>query len=126
MPRKKTLGLTDAELRVMNVLWDLGEATVADVKKALARHKLAYTTVLTTIQILEAKKYLSHTPAGRAYIYRPTVTRAHVRKAALRRFLATWFDASPKLLVANLLEEDDLDTKELEKTLKSMKRGSRK
>ncbi len=123
VPRKKTPGLTEAELRIMNILWELGEATVADVKKALAKHKLAYTTVMTMIQILEQKRYVTHTTAGRAFVYRPLVTRAQVRRAALTTFLATWFDASPNLLVANLLEEDDLDTRELEQTLKSVRRG---
>ena len=123
MPRKKTPGLTEAELRVMNVLWDLGEATVADVQKALSRHKLTYTTVLTMLQILESKNHVAHASVGRAYVYRPLVTRSKERRAALQRFLATWFDASPNLLVASLLDENDLDTEELKKELKS---GARK
>ncbi|HKO58006.1 MAG TPA: BlaI/MecI/CopY family transcriptional regulator [Thermoanaerobaculia bacterium] len=119
MPRKKTSGLTEAELRVMNVLWDAGEATVAQVQKALAAHRFAYTTVLTIIQILESKHYVGHRPAGRAYLYRPLVGRGQVRRAALQKFLSTWFDASPNALVLNLIDEDDLDADELEKALRS-------
>ncbi len=117
MPRKKTVGLTDAELRVMNVLWTLGEATVAEVKKALARHKLAYTTILTTIQILESKRYVGHRAGGRAYVFHPLVERAAMRQAALQKFLKTWFESSPQLLVTTLLEQNELDARELKNVL---------
>ena len=121
MPRKKTTGLTDAELRIMNVLWDAGEATVTDVQKALKKHRFAYTTILTLMQVLESKGYVDHTPAGRAYRYRPLIGREQMRRGALQRFLATWFDASANALVANLLDENELDPEELAKAVRRRK-----
>jgi predicted transcriptional regulator len=126
MPRKKTVGLTDAELRVMNMLWTLGEATVAEVQKALTGRELAYTTVLTTLQTLERKKYVTHKSIGRTYVYLPAVDRGEIRQHALRTFLATWFDASPKLLVANLLDEEELNVEEVEKELSAAARRRRR
>ena len=114
MPRPKTVGLTDAELRVMNVLWRLREATVADVQKALASRELAYTTVLT------------HESIGRTYVYSPAVDRRQLQRRALQTFLATWFDASPSLLVANLLDESELDVEELQKELTAVARRRRR
>jgi predicted transcriptional regulator len=126
MPRKKTVGLTDAELRVMNVLWSLGEGTVAEVQKALTARELAYTTVLTTLQTLERKQYVTHKSVGRTYVYLPAVDRGQIRQRALRTFLATWFDASPTLLVANLLDEAELNVEEVEKELSAAARRRRR
>lgn len=105
----------------MNVLWDAGEATVAEVQKALHSHRFAYTTILTLMQVLEGKGYVGHTPAGRAYRYRPLVAREKVRRGALQRFLATWFDDSANDLVANLLDENDLDPEQLEEVIRRRK-----
>jgi predicted transcriptional regulator len=126
MPRPKTVGLTDAELRVMNVLWRLREATVADVQKELASRELAYTTVLTTLQTLERKEYVTHNSIGRTYVYSPAVERRQLQRRALQTFLATWFDASPSLLVANLLDESELNVEELEKELSAAARRRRR
>ncbi|HEY0158515.1 MAG TPA: BlaI/MecI/CopY family transcriptional regulator [Thermoanaerobaculia bacterium] len=114
--------MTEAELRVMNVLWETGEATAAEVHRQLARHKLAPTTVQTMLQILETKEYVTHTTAGRAHVYRAAVTRAQMRRAALQKLLTTWFDASPSLLIANLVDEQQLDARELEDLVKASKR----
>ena len=122
MVRPRTSGLTQGEMRVMNVLWDAGQATVADVRHALAKQKLAYTTVLTTIRVLERKGFVRHETVGRAHVYAPVVTRAEMRRNALKQFLSTWFDASPNLLVTNLLDERELDSEEFEQLLAMVKR----
>ena len=78
MARKKSANLTDAELRLMDVVWEKGEATVSEVAEALPRELgLAYNTVLTTLRILEEKGFLRHTKAkeGRAFVYRAVVDR---------------------------------------------------
>ena len=70
MARKKSATLTEAELRLMDIVWEKGKATVGDVVEALpGRTPLAYNTVLTTMRILEQKGYLKHEENGRAYVY---------------------------------------------------------
>ena len=82
MARPKSPTLTEAELRLMDVLWKKEAATVSDVVAALpGKEPLAYSTVLTTLRILERKGYLSHEKEGRAYVYQPVVGREEAREA---------------------------------------------
>ena len=81
MARKQSPTLTDAELRPMEVLWQRGSATVAEVVEALPeRLGLSYSTVLTTLRILEQKGYVRHTKEGQAYVYHPVVNRSQAQK----------------------------------------------
>lgn len=116
MARKKSLNLTDAELRLMNVIWEKGSATVGEVAEALPQEPgLAYNTVLTTLRILEDKGYLCHTKAkeGRAFVYRAMVGRNEAGRNAVRYLVSRFFRNSPELLVLNLLEDENLDAGEL-------------
>jgi predicted transcriptional regulator len=114
--RKKSPTLTEAELRLMEVVWERGEATVADVVAALPkREALAYSTVLTTMRILEQKGYLAHRQEGRAFVYWPIVDRSQARRSAVRHLLASFFDGSPEQLVLNVIDEEKLDMAELER-----------
>ena len=116
MARKKSPNLTEAELRLMDVLWDKGEATVSEVAEALPRELgLAYNTVLTTLRILEEKGFLRHTKSreGRAFVYRAVVGRDEASRTALRYLVSRFFRNSPELLVLNLLEDEELSRKEL-------------
>jgi predicted transcriptional regulator len=126
MARPKSGTLTGAELRVMEVLWSRGSATVAEIQEALhkKRHELAYTTILTTLQTLETKGFVGHEASGRAYVYRPLAARQHSRRKAVQELLRRWFDGSPNALVLSLLEEEDLsddDREELRKLLRKKK-----
>ena len=115
MARKKSLNLTEAELRLMDVIWHKGSATVADVADALPKQLgLAYNTVLTTMRILEGKGYLKHTKPkeGRAFIYKPVVSRQDASRSAVRYLLSRFFGNSKEALVLNLLEDDDLSDNE--------------
>ena len=114
MARKKSPTLTEAELRVMDVLWELGRATVSDVVDALKRsHALAYNTVLTTLRILDTKGYVRHSKEGRAFVYSARVDRVTAQRSALRHIVSRFFDGSREDLVINLLDDDKLDAKEL-------------
>jgi len=125
VPRKKSAILTDAELRLMDVLWTLGSANTADVLKALpGDEQLAYTTVLTTLRILEEKGYLRHTKDGKSFVYHPVVDRASVRRSALRHMVSRFFQNSPELLVSNLIADEQLTPKHLQR-LKKMIEESR-
>ena len=116
MARKRSPQLTEAELRLMDVLWDRGSATVADVTEALPKDLgLAYNTVLTTMRILEDKGYLAHTKAdeGRAFVYRPVVGREEASRSAVRYLVTRFFRNSPELLVLNLLEDAQIGEAEM-------------
>ena len=106
------VAFTDRELDVMAVLWDLGPATVADVRDRLA-DPLAYTTVLTVLRTLEAKGHVGHVEEGRAHRYHALVDRDAAGRSALRRLLGTVFGGSPEALLPNLVEARDADAAEL-------------
>ncbi len=119
MPRKKSPTLTEAELRLMNVLWQRGEATVSEVVNALAKDsRLAYSSVLTTLRILERKGYVRHRKLGRAFVYQPLVAREDAQRSAVRFVVSRFFKNSPELLVLNVLENEELSSKELRKLRK--------
>ena len=102
----------------MTVLWRLRQATVADVVAALDGDTVSYSTVQTLLRILENKGYVAHRKSGRAFIYRPAVDQKQARRRALRHLLARLFDNSPSQLVLNLLEEENVDPREIERLRK--------
>ena len=119
MARRKTPNLTEGELRLMDVIWNKGQATVGDVAESLpADPPLAYTTVLTTLRILETKGYLRHTKKGRAFVYEPVVAREEASRKALRHLVNRFFGGSREQLVMNLLEEETIDRDEMRRIKK--------
>ena len=119
MARKKSPGLTDAELRVMDALWSGGSATVSDVLASLPRDiPLAYSTVLTTLRILERKGYLRHHKEGRAFVYQPVVAREQESEKAVTHLLRRFFGGSPELLMLKLVERRKITAQELERLRK--------
>jgi BlaI family transcriptional regulator, penicillinase repressor len=115
MPRKKSPTLTEAEYRLMQVLWARGESSVAEVVDTIGDPPLAYNTVLTTLRILEQKGYVRHTASGRAFIYRAVVARDEAQRSVVNHVLARFFDGSPRELVLNLLESEAVDARELDR-----------
>jgi len=115
MARSRSPALTDAEARVMAVLWDKkAVVTVADVVAALKRkHEVSYSTVQTILRILETKGYVTHEKVARAFTYRPVVDERQARRRALRHLASRLFDGSPSLLVLNVLDDEQLDPAEL-------------
>ena len=119
MPRSRSETLTDAELRLMEVLWRRGPSTVAEVAAALPKKpKLAYSSVLTTLRILEQKGYLQHEERGRAYVYDAVVGRDQARASTVRHLLKRFFDDSPGELLLNVIENEDLNEDELRRVRK--------
>lgn len=119
MARKKSSGLTDAELRVMDAVWSKGSATVSDVLAGLPRGiPLAYSTVLTTLRILEQKGYLKHHKEGRAFVYRPVVAREQESEKAITHLLRRFFEGSPELLMLKLVERHKITPEELQRLRK--------
>src|SRR5215469_8860269 len=118
MGRKKSPNLTEAELRLMDVLWRKGRATVADIAEELPKQLgLAYNTVLTTMRILEAKGFARHDKPkqGRAFIYRPVISREQASRSAVRLLLGRFFGNSAEALVLNLLQAEDFNEQERER-----------
>ena len=119
MPRSPSRTLTDAEHRIMEVIWRKGSATVADVTQEL-NDTFAYTTVLTVMRILRAKGYLACRKSGRAHVYSPKVDRDAAAKKAVRQLLTKFFAGSPGELVLSFLRDEELGPEELEKLKKKI------
>jgi predicted transcriptional regulator len=114
LPRRKSETLTEAELKLMEVLWEKGSATVQEVLDVLpGQPTLAYNTVLTTIRILENKGYVQHLKDGRAHVYTPVVKREEATRSEIRHLVGRFFQDSQDLLVINILEERGIDRDEL-------------
>jgi BlaI family transcriptional regulator, penicillinase repressor len=125
LARSKSATLTDAELRIMNVLWEKGSATVHEVLQAMpAKPALAYNSVLTIIRILEAKGYVKHVKDKRAHIYLPKVDRKDATRFEVRHLLGRFFGNSHESLVLNILEDQSIDADELAR-LRQLLEGSR-
>lgn len=119
MARTRSPALTDAEARVMDVLWRTARATVSDVVDALAgASPVSYSTVQTILRILETKGYVRHEKVARAFIYHPVVDQRQARKRALRHLVSRLFEGSPSLLVLNVLDDEELDADERERLKK--------
>jgi BlaI family transcriptional regulator, penicillinase repressor len=117
--RKKSTTLTEAELRLMEVLWQKRRATVADVTEALPPPPIAYNTVLTTMRILEQKGYVSHEEEGRAYVYEPLVEREEAAQSAVGLLLNRFFGNKSAELALRLIENERPGEEELQR-LKSL------
>lgn len=116
MPPRKSETLTEAELRLMEVLWQKGSATVQQVLDALPeKPALAYNSVLTTIRVLENKGYVEHTKDGRAHVYVPVMERQEARRSEIRHLVTRFFKDSHELLVLNILEDEGIEAKELKR-----------
>jgi BlaI family transcriptional regulator, penicillinase repressor len=119
MARKPSAALTDAEARVMAVLWRTQASTVADVVTALKESAgVSYSTVQTILRILETKGYVIHEKIARAFLYHPVVDERQARRRALRQLASRLFDGSPSLLVLNVLDDDELEEEELSRLKK--------
>jgi BlaI family transcriptional regulator, penicillinase repressor len=124
LPPKKSPTLTEAELRLMEVLWQNGPGTVQEILQGLPETApLAYNSVLTTIRILEQKGYVKHVKDGRAHVYTPLIQREEATRSEIRRLVNRFFGSSHELLVLNILEDQTVDAKEL-KRLRKMLEGS--
>jgi predicted transcriptional regulator len=122
--RRKSPTLTEQELEIMKVVWELGAATVRDVYETLlARRKIAYTTVMTMMKIMEEKKYLKRRLAGRAYVYEGTRSKKQMIREMVTEFIKRVFNGSAEPLLAHLVEERCLSEKEL-KQLSKMIQGN--
>ncbi len=123
MPPRKSPTLTEAELRLMEVLWEKGPATVHQLLESLpGQPALAYNSVLTTIRILEKKAYVQHVKEGRAHIYVPLVGRTEATRSEVRNLVGRFFKNSHELLMLNLIQDRSLDAEELKRLREMLER----
>lgn len=108
MPPKQSATLTEAELRIMDVLWRKGSGTVQQVLDWLPS-SLAYNSVLTTIRILEKKGHVKHVKNGRAHIYIPVIGREEATRSEIRHLVSRFFRNSHEALLLNLLQDEQID-----------------
>ena len=120
--RKPSSILTEQELEIMKVVWEFGTATVRDVYETLlTRRKIAYTTVMTMMKIMEDKKYLKRQLEGRAYVYEGTRPKKQMIREMVSEFINRVFNGSAEPLVAHLVEERRLSDKELKQITKMIR-----
>ena len=114
MAKKDKRLLGKLELMIMQVVWEFGEATVRQVRNAIAEKRdLAYSTVMTMMRKLERKGVLTHRVEDRTYVYRPLVSRGDVERSMLRDLLQNVFGGSHQQLVNALVEYENLPKEEL-------------
>jgi len=124
MPPRKSNTLTEAELRLMKILWRRGESAVTDLVSALPEDEpLAYNSVLTTIRILEQKGYVEHRQEGRAFVYRPAIAEDEASRSEVRNVLGRFFGNSREQLVLSLLGDEGISTEELQRLKDAIRRA---
>ena len=114
MPPKRSATLTEAELRIMDVLWRKGSGTVQQVLDWLPS-TLAYNSVLTTIRILEKKGHVKHVKDGRAHVYEPIIGRQEATRSEIQHLVGRFFRNSHEALVLNILQDEAIDADELKR-----------
>jgi len=116
MPPKKSNTLTEAELRLMKILWRRGESAVNDLVSAMPDgESLAYNSVLTTIRILEQKGYVEHRQEGRAFINRPLIAENEASRTEVKHILSRFFGNSREQLLLSLLGDNEISREELDR-----------
>jgi predicted transcriptional regulator len=119
--------LTEVELELMNVIWELGACTVKDVQTALPEGRsLAYTSVATMMKILEQKGALSSQKQEKAHVYSPCVSRADYEKMTLRHLTKNVFRGDPASMVMRLLDESSLNKKEVDAIRALLEKGAKR
>jgi len=124
LPPRKSVTLTEAELRLMDILWQKGPATVQQVVEALPEEQpLAYNSVLTTMRVLEKKRYVEHVKDGRAHVYKPLVERREASRFEIRHLVNRFFKDSHEALVLNIIEDQSIDAEELQRLRQLVKQS---
>jgi len=122
VPPKQSATLTEAELRIMDVLWRKGSGTVQQVLDWLPA-ALAYNSVLTTIRTLEKKGHVKHVKDGRAHVYEPVIGRQEATRFEIRHLVGRFFRNSHEALVLNILQDEAIDAGKLKRLREMLDRS---
>jgi predicted transcriptional regulator len=124
MARRRSVPLTEAEQRLMEIVWSSGPATVGQIVEAIPEaERPAYNTVQTIMKILERKGYVEHRAEGRAFVYQAVVDRDAAARTALSQVVQRFFGGSPRALALNLVEGDHLTEDELDELQRTIARA---
>src|ERR1700712_3672447 len=124
MARRRSVPLTEAEQRLMEIVWSAGATTVGQIVEAIPEaERPAYNTVQTMMKILERKGYVQHRAEGRAFVYRSIVDRESAARTALSQVVQRFFGGSPRALALNLIQGDQLSDEELDELLRTIERA---
>ncbi len=116
MPPKKSITLTEAELRLMKLLWERGESAVGELVAAMPDgNTIAYNSVLTTVRVLEQKGYVRHRQEGRAFLYSPRVAEHEASRSEVRHIMQRFFGNSRERLLLAMLGDDEITPAELQR-----------
>ena len=131
MAKKRSIhGLGELQAEVMEIIWDLGEATVSQVHEKIQKRRQAiYTTVLVAMQKLDKNGWLTHRKKGRANVYTPARSRQAADGNVLKDVLKQAFKGNPQVLLSSLLDEHPMSDEELadlKKLIESKRRKQRK
>jgi len=128
VPPRTSPTLTEAELRIMHVLWQRGSGTVQEVLDGLSvKPALAYNSVLTTVRVLEKKGYIEHNAMdGRAHVYVPLIAQKDATRSEIRHLVSRFFEDSHEQLVLNILEDRGLEPDDLKRLRQMLDRSKRK
>jgi BlaI family penicillinase repressor len=125
--RQRASVLTEQELEIMKVVWGRDQVTVRDVYEAiLERRKVAYTTVMTMMRILEEKGYLTKSASEKAHVYTAAEPKERVVSGMVSEFLQRVFDGAAKPLLLHLVENREVSSKEMEEIAAILKKGKKK
>jgi predicted transcriptional regulator len=122
VPPKQSATLTEAELRIMEVLWRKGSGTVQQVLDWLPS-ALAYNSVLTTIRTLEKKGQVRHVKDGRAHVYEPVIGREEATRSEVRHLVGRFFRNSHEALILNILQDEAIDAADLKRLREMLERS---
>ena len=120
-----TKQLTKAEEEIMQVLWQLEEATVKEIIVLFPEPKPAYNTVSTIIRILETKEFVDHKQEGKGYVYFPIVKKEDYSNSSINKLVENYFQGSFKNMVSFFVKQNDVDVKDVEALLKEIKTGKK-
>jgi BlaI family transcriptional regulator, penicillinase repressor len=122
MAKKKEMQLTKAEEQIMQMLWDMGEGLVKDIRNRFEEPRPARNTVSTVVRVLEKKKFVDHRAYGNVYVYYPLVSKREYSKNQLFGLMENYFNNSFPAMASCFVREKDLTIKELEELLEDTKR----
>jgi BlaI family penicillinase repressor len=121
MGRLPVTNLGPLQLRIMKVLWDRSEATVADVNNALKKENLAYTTMATMLRKMDERGLVSHRKEGRTFVYRAEIEKEKISDSIAGEMLDRLFSGSVADMVSHLLSNHEVDADELRRIEKLVK-----
>ncbi len=118
---------SDLELQILSLLWDKGPLSARDILESMPDgKKRAYTTILSTMQVMEKKGIVSHSTQGVTHLFKPEITKKQVLKPFIKRVVSEFFSGNPSAVMETLLDDATVDQQELQKMKQLLDKKSEK